>query len=160
MGTDYFFLFSFIPLGIMIGSDFRTRNVGAIWLLLFAILLVVAVCASLGGAAFAGRLKTNLLFLLFLYLALGFYVCVIRRRAFASFFRAIGLGDLLFLPVLSLFFELRDFVLFLTVAFALSLLGHGLVRMFRKTEKNATIPLIATVGVCFMIYVTAVLWMS
>lgn len=151
-------LVTFIPLAVMVRSDIRTRRVSVYWLLLFLLAAFVSAGLYLGGTTMAGRLKINLTFLLLLYIFLGFYVCVVRRRAFLSFTGTIGLGDLIFLPALSPFFELRDFVLFLTVAFLFSLGIYGLFKLFGKDRSWRSIPLISTVGICFMVYIPVMLW--
>jgi hypothetical protein len=140
-----------LPLAGMILSDFRQRRIAVVHLLLFAVAVLASARFCFGGEILALRLTTNLLFLALLYICLWVYVCVVRKKE-----QAIGLGDLLFLPLLAPFFDLYDFVLFLTGSFLFSLLVYGLLFIARK-QKTRSVPLVGTVGLCFLIYLFA-LW--
>ena len=158
MNSALLILISFIPLGVLSVSDFRKRRISVYWLLVFAGSAFFSAGVYLGWETFIARLAVNFIFLAGLYLVLAGYVYLFRRRVFHSFSGTIGLGDLLFLPLLSPFFELYGFVLFLTAAFASSLLGYGIVRLAGKTKKSTTVPLVGTVGICFMFYMLGRLW--
>jgi hypothetical protein len=137
-------------LGVLIASDFRRREIGVLPLVLSAVANGIIGWLQCGWPELGFQMALNLIFLGLLYLALCFYVGVIRRRVYGSLFRAIGAGDLLFLPALAPLFELREFVLFLTVAFALSLVGWLAYRS--ASRRQVTIPLVGTVGICWVIY--------
>lgn len=160
MHFNFILIIAFIPLLVMIVSDFRTRQIGVLWLVLFAILTLISGWIYEGGTAIAGHLKTNLAFLALLYSFLGIYVCVLRHRAFSSFHRAIGSGDLLFLLALSPLFEMREFVQFLTLSSALSLLGYGVLLKIRTSKLILSIPLVGTLGLCFIFYTTIRIWLK
>ena len=146
-----------IPLGGMILSDFRQRRIAVVHLLFFAVATLGVAGFRFGGRILILRLMTNLSFLALLYGFLWIYLGVVRKRK-----RGIGAGDLLFLPTLVPFFDLYDFVLFLTVAFLFSLLAYAV--FFRLGKQKArgvrSVPLVGTVGVCFGVYLIAQLWMK
>jgi hypothetical protein len=133
----------------LILSDFRRREIGTPGLILSAVLNTALGGLLCGWPALGLRVAVNLVFLAMLYLALWGYVAGIRRRAYRSLFQAVGAGDLLFLPVLSPLFEPREFVLFLTAAFFLSLAGWSVYRLIFR--RRTTIPLVGTVGLCFLV---------
>lgn len=134
-----------LPLGAMIRSDFRRRRIGVVPLSLFGAAALVSAWICFGGTAVVRRLAEGGIFLGLLYAFLWLY-CVVRRRR-----RAIGTGDLLFFPLLAPFFELYDFVFFLTGSFAVSLLFHWIASRLEK-QKTRSVPLVGTVGVCFGVY--------
>lgn len=138
----------------MIRSDLRTRRVDARVLALFASVNLVLggwLCGGPAGWAWAaGQLAANLLLLALFYAALWGWTAVIRRGAIGSLTAAIGAGDLLFLPALAPLFETREFAAFLTASFAASLVGVGVCRLAGR--RVASVPLVATVGVCFVAY--------
>jgi len=158
MHPDFSILICFLPLGVMMLSDLRRRRIGVCWLVLFALSLFIFAWIYSGIGVFTDHLLPNLLFLTFLFLVLGIYIRVLRRRVFHSFSRAIGSGDILFLYALSPFFEVREFVLFLTGAFLFSLVAYGTYRLLRKNNPVSTIPLVSSIGLCFMIYASLKLW--
>ena len=142
---------SLVVLGGLIVSDFRRREIGVGGLILFGGLNITIGWLQCGWSWVGFRVALNLVLLGLLYLLLWFYVGVIRRRVYGGpLWRTVGAGDLLFLPVLAPLFELRDFVLFLTAAFILSLAGWLLYRWISKFR--TTIPLVGTVGICWSIY--------
>lgn len=135
------------PLFVLILSDFRRREIGTLWLLVFGVLSFVCSICYFGGMTVVIHLLSNLTFLTLLYGFLAVYTRTVRHE---SLHRAIGAGDLLFLPVLSPLFPLREFVLFLTASFILSLAGWGVYTLL--TRRDSTIPLVGTVGICFIGY--------
>ena len=147
---DLLAILSVLPLGAMIRSDFRERRIHIAWLGLFAVAQAVYGYYRLGLAAVVANMAGNALFLAILYLFLWFYVCCIRRHELKSFGNAIGAGDLLFLPALCPLLGLRQFVVFLTVSFALTLAGYAAYK--KLSGRAATIPLVGTVGICFAVY--------
>ncbi len=153
MHAAFVLLGPFVPLGVLIVSDWRRRCISVAWLAITAGVSFVSALLCFGGTLVAARLATNLPFLALLYGGLWFYLRLVRRRE-----RAIGLGDLLFLPLLTPFFDLYGFVLFLTGSFGVSLLGYGFVFSMTK-QKTRSVPLVSTVGSCFLIYLTVRLWM-
>lgn len=157
MGTA-FILLSMIPLGFMVVSDIKMRHIRLIWLILFGVMILTAAIFTFGTTNVFGNAAANLVFLALLYLFIWFYTAVIRRRAIGSPSGAIGSGDMLFLAVLVPFFDIKGFVGFLTASFILSLTGYYILRAGNKNIM--TIPLVSTVGTCFIIYCGLFVWMN
>lgn len=150
MNPIYPMLLSFVPLGVMIRSDFAYRRIAVLWLLLFGVLQFISWFCRLGFPGVFSNLAANIVFLALLYGSLWLYIGVLRRKRFSSLWQAVGAGDLLFLPLLAPGFGLHGFVLFLLVSFVATLAGWGLCAVF--SHKYTTIPLAGSVGICFLIY--------
>lgn len=143
-------LLALVPLAWMIRSDYRERVVRLYPLLFFGILTVAGCCWMYGGWECLVRVASGVCLLLFLMVGVGLYLSV-RYGKKTNFKEYLGVGDVLFLFCLTPAFEMREFTLFLIVAFVLTLLWWGF-RSFGK-EMIRGIPLVSTVGVCYVCYV-------
>ncbi len=143
---------SFLPLGAMIRSDFRERQIGAAALVLFSLLQLGYALLSAEAREVLLNLLANLGLVAFAGGTLWIFLHVSRPAAERRS-RMIGSGDGWFIIALAPLFELREYVFFLTAAFLLSLGWWGALVLLRR--RPDTIPLVGTVGVCFLCYALA-----
>ena len=134
-----------INLLAMIISDFRKRVVNAYILAVFALLGIYSVWTNEGVSLFKTRMLWNIAFLLYMFSVMVVYLWLTKRQISES----IGIGDILFIFTLTPLFELREFIVFLTLAFAGTLIFHIILSKYYPTK---TIPLISGVGISFIVY--------
>jgi hypothetical protein len=134
----------------MVVSDLRKRNIKVIWLTAFYAATYISSIAVSGWMTALLNAACNIIFLALLFGFLYVYVGIVRKNRYGSFSRAIGTGDILFLPALAPLCDVVQFAGFLICSFALTLLGWGVLRLLGRAPK--TIPLVSTVGMCFIIY--------
>ncbi|MDR2936142.1 MAG: hypothetical protein LBU80_02215 [Rikenellaceae bacterium] len=144
---------SFLPLGVMIRSDFRERQVGVLALVFFASLQFGYALLSAEAHKVLLNLTANLGLIGLAGGALWIFLHVLRP---GDSRQMIGAGDGWFIVALAPLFELRGYVFFLTAAFLLSLGWWWVVGLLRR--RPDTIPLVGTVGVCFLCYALALLF--
>ncbi len=144
-------LVAFVPLAWMIRSDYRERVVRLYPLLFFGIFTVAGSCWIYGWRECLLQVVGGVCVLGFLMAGVLLYFSVRYGRKMNSFKEYMGLGDVLFLLCLTPSFGVREFTLFLLAAFVLTLLWWG----FRSREKEIDrgIPLVATVGLCYVCYI-------
>lgn len=138
-------MISFIPLTVMILSDYKRRTINIVWLMVFGILQIAGAWMMIGESQTLINIITNTAILLFLYTCIGIYVTLNRKRI-GSFSNTIGVGDLLFLPLITGLFEVREFLIFLIISFLIGLL-YGLTPNCRNG-----VPLVSVVGGCLIVY--------
>lgn len=129
----------------MIISDFRKRLINVYVLAFFAFLIIYSVYNHEGIYTLATRMGLNLYFLVFMFLCLGLYIRLTKRRIFDC----IGLGDILFIVALTPLFELRQFVVFLIITFVCTLFVSVIFSKFLKFDN---IPLVACTGISLIIH--------
>lgn len=129
----------------MIISDFRKRLINVYVLAFFAFLIIYSVYNHEGIYTLATRMGLNLYFLVFMFLCLGLYIRLTKRRIFDC----IGLGDILFIVALTPLFELRQFVVFLIITFVCTLFVSVIFSKFLKFDN---IPLVACTGIGLIIH--------
>lgn len=129
----------------MIISDFRKRLINVYVLVFFAFLIIYSVYNHEGIYTLATRMGLNLYFLVFMFLCLGLYIRLTKRRIFDC----IGLGDILFIVALTPLFELRQFVVFLIITFVCTLFVSVIFSKFLKFDN---IPLVACTGISLIIH--------
>ncbi len=149
MSFTYTIIAAAVPLAAMVISDFRKRNIGIAWLVLFYAITAASAVLAHGWRTALLNTAGNIVFLALLFGFLYIYIRV-RKNRFASFGKAIGLGDILFLPALAPVFGVRQFSLFLTASFIVTLVAWSILRLLGRAP--STIPLVSTVGICFIIY--------
>ena len=93
----------------------------------------------------ATRMGLNMYFLVFMFLFLGLYIRLTKRRIFDC----IGLGDLLFIMALAPLFELRQFIVFLIITFVCTAFVSVILSKFLRFEN---IPLVACIGISLIIH--------
>jgi hypothetical protein len=129
-----------LPVAAMAVGDVRRREVGLVWLMVFAVLSAVSASMIHGVVPAAVNVATNILLLL--YLAGGIIVWIrIRRGRWTNPLREyIGAGDVIFLAAATPLFDLRGYLLMLVGASVFSLIWWAVSR-------SRTIPFVATTGI-------------
>lgn len=135
----------YINLIAMIISDLRKRLINVYVFVSFAFLIIYSVYNHEGIYTLATRMELNMYFLVFMFLCLGLYIRLTKRRIFDC----IGLGDILFIVALAPLFELRQFIVFLIVTFVFTSFVSAILSKFLKFEN---IPLVACMGIGLIIH--------
>ncbi len=136
----------------MVYEDFLWRQV-LLWHLILLGLLQVGICVYKYGWISTGW---NVLLDLAVLLVIGVAVGIYSFFRFKGKTQPIGLGDVVFIALLTPYFDYRTFLYFLIGSFTLTLIAWMLWCFFSK-EKDRNIPLIsgvATCYVCWLIYNT------
>lgn len=136
-----------IPLFVLMRSDYRTREVDLLWLLIFTALQLALALLTYGSGPAMMQMLGNLLILFSLFAGVRIYIR--RKRKDSVLKNYIGCGDLIFLCALTPVFSSVLFLRFLVISFTFSLVWWGIQVWFRKTK--VTIPLVTTVGLCYTI---------
>ncbi len=133
-------LFLLMILVLMAWQDFKFR---AIYWWLFPLLLVGLLWLKIDGgeqATIPFNLLTNGLFLSAQFLLLSLYFSI-KERKWVNLFKAyFGLGDLLFLLCLTVYFSFLNYILFYIATLFLVILITVLTRLL-SLKANTTIPL-------------------
>lgn len=140
-------LLPIIPLAYLIYSDYKSRQV-PLWVLLLFLLFQVLAFFSIESITILD-LQVNVLIVSILLLSI--YVYLKLRKL--SINKSIGAGDVIFLFSLTFTFRYIQFNYFLIIAFLLSLIFIILYnKISKRNSKVQTIPLISTVGFCYVVY--------
>lgn len=140
------------PLGIMIYTDLRRRYVRLECLILFGVLQLGS---SLWLSGWRFTVSCMIINLLFLFLWGGAAVLFLRQKkkfACKGWQDCIGTGDILFLLLLTPVWCLRSFVIFLLAGAVVSLICNR-VYFSLHTGQQGTIPLVGTLGLCYVFFV-------
>lgn len=135
----------YINLVTMVISDFRKRVINAYLLAIFALLVIYSVYTNEGVYLLKTRVLWNVAFLLYMFSVMMAYLWLTKRQIS----QLIGSGDILFIFTITPLFELREFIVFLTLAFAATLIFYALLSRYYPTK---TIPLVSCVGISFIVY--------
>lgn len=131
------------PLLLLIIQDLRYRYVYLWSLALFGIIQFVA-CYYIYGLFI---LSYNILFNMILLCFIGLILCFYLLFRFKGRLKGIGSGDLLFIPLLTPYFDVRSFLVFLIISFSFTLVGWLIYCCcFKKSEELNKIPLVSGVG--------------
>lgn len=161
METTLWSLLCVPPLAVMAVSDFRRRTVGIVPLCVFGCAVLAAAVLESGG--FRAPLRNLGWNALTCFLLLGFLLGWAKLRGHRLGEMG-GAGDAVFIFLLAPYFPPREFVLFLTVSSALTLLLWGL---FRRLSPNRlaklsegdghasaeSIPLVTFFGAFLIVYI-------
>lgn len=135
----------YINLAAMVISDFRKRVINAYLLAVFALLVIYSVYANEGIYLLKTRILWNVAFLLYMFSVMIAYLWLTKRQISES----IGIGDILFIFTIAPLFELREFIIFLILAFVATLIFYALLSRYYPAK---TIPLVSGVGISFIVY--------
>lgn len=135
----------YVNLAAMVVSDFRKRVINAYLLAVFALLVIYSVYTNEGIHLLKTRILWNVSFLLYMFSVMVLYFWLTKRQISES----VGLGDILFIFAIAPLFNLREFIAFLTLAFASTLFLHILLSRYFQTK---TIPLVSGVGISLIVY--------
>ena len=138
-------------------QDFRYR---AIYAWLFLLLFVVLGCLKLLQGTWMVMLADlgyNTAFLAAQILLLSIYFSIKHRRWINIFKVHFGLGDLLFLLSISVYFSFFNYVLFYLLSLTCSVLASLLINVYVKSFKNS-IPLAGIQAVVFALCISVSLF--
>jgi Flp pilus assembly protein protease CpaA len=140
-------LLSIFPLTVMMVSDARSRTVSSWWLSAFGLVLVVAGVVEEGWRVTLINIVCNL----FVLLVIGVSLLAYSKMRKRPLMEMLGIGDVIFLAVLTSAFGVEVYLRFLIVSAILALLSCPL---FRRMQPVLTgIPLVTVFGVCFIIFI-------
>lgn len=134
-----------VPIGVLAAGDFRRREVGVVWLAVFA---ATALGVALLGDSWRETLvniATNMLLLLYLAVGISVYVRIRRGKWMNPVKEYVGSGDLIFLAGAAPLFGLRGYLLLLIGASVFSLVWMVVARMVGGAAR--TIPFVAMTGI-------------
>lgn len=138
-----------LSLFLLIRSDFQNRWIRSDTLLIFGILQLILACWRTGYE----MVLTGILYNCFLLLSWGggvlLFYTIRHRRLILSLKKKLGTGDFCFLLCLTPVFDTKEFILFLLIGFLVSL-GYGCFSSW-LTGRSQTIPLVATLGCCYVV---------
>lgn len=143
-------LLSILVIMPMIISDFRHRYISLYWLIAFALTALYLRCHACELYSAFLNIGINMFITLFMLLGTLLYFRIRYRRRRIRFGDCIGTGDILFLFSITLLFEPETFLLFLVFSLLFSLVWYYI--SVRISGRDKTIPLVATIGVCYLVY--------
>lgn len=142
-------LLVFFPLLLLIIQDFRFRYI-YLWSLGIFGTAQIAMCYSIYGWL---PLFYNVLFNLSVLGLISLFVGVYLLLRFKGRLKqSVGWGDLLFIPLLTPYFETRSFLIFLIISFSFTLVGW-LIYCYcsKKKEELYQVPLVSGVGGSYLL---------
>lgn len=143
-------LLSILVIMPMIISDLRYRYISLYWLIAFTLTALYLRCYACELYTAFLNIGINVFITLFMLLGTGLYFRIRYRSRQIRFRDCIGTGDILFLFSITLLFEPETFILFLVLSLLFSLAWHSV--SVRISGRDKTIPLVATIGVCYLVY--------
>lgn len=143
-------LLPIIPALIMAVSDFRHRTISVLWLAVFGVAAIAGSLITQGAESFMTNSIINVLVLALMAAAVYLYLTIKNDRAINPTKEHIGLGDILFILLLTPMFGVREFLVFLISSFCVALLWALAVKLIAKRE--FTIPLVGVLGITFLVY--------
>jgi hypothetical protein len=135
-----------LTLGILSWQDFRSRQIA--WWLLPALALVFLIGAfQKNPAGEIGKVVAlNLAFLLVQFLFVWIWFSIKNKKISKIIDVQIGLGDVLFMICVALFFSTVNFMLFYTFGMLLTLFVALVIKLFKASDKNE-IPLAGALSI-------------
>lgn len=148
----WYTLLLMIALIPMVVSDFKTRKISLIFLIVFAALSVFVSVEQSGLNEMWINSIYNILLLIYMSVGVILYLWIKNRRLTNPLNAHLGLGDVLFILSLVPLFTLRAYLWFLIIGMSLSLVW-GLIKG-RYSKQPVSIPLVGTIGVLLCFYWT------
>lgn len=129
-------------------EDMKSRTVR---LFLFVLLSILLFYSSYNGKNLYTLLINIIFNVLYIILITSFgYLYTVLKKSGVSFFSSIGLGDILLLLCLSVWFEPITFIVFNTVSLILALVIHlSLKQAIASYSQFETVPLAGYQSLCF-----------
>lgn len=140
---------------ILFLQDIRRREI-SLYLLLATFATVLALEFSINGIALAD-FGLNFLFVVLQVLFLMFYLFFTGRKPAELLKSYLGLGDVLFWLIPTLYFQFLEFILFSLICYIAIVVGYGIQYLIKR--KSATIPMAGFMALFMAIYM-AVGWES
>ncbi|MCD7970259.1 MAG: hypothetical protein LUF87_07895 [Alistipes sp.] len=142
---ELIFSVSLVPLGFMVVSDLRSRTVNILWLGLFGVLILTAIWLQSGYLAGFINMAVNIAAGSML-LGCGIIYWRIRHgKWMRPVDNLIGMGDIIFIILVSGLFAPVRFLYFLLSAMVFSLAIWLLMKL--TGDKDNTVPLVAGMGI-------------
>jgi hypothetical protein len=135
-----------VCLGGIFREDLRHRNVHTAWLGGLWVCLAAGSLFRHSLTEVAGNMGLNLLFLGVLLSLLHLYFRVRERRWFWLFNRYLGVGDVVFWGVSSVYFSLPSFVLFFLLSLSLALALYAWLTAVRQPAGSVPLAGFQAVG--------------
>ncbi len=161
--TSHYNLLLLIPVICMVVQDFRSREVGLLWLILLCAGSLCSAFLTMGIRDTLYNLSLNALLILYMIGGAGLWFFLKNKvlknsatgRRKASEY--IGGGDIVFVMAVSPLFLLKEYVIFLIVSSVISLVWWMIAKIRAKT--NLTIPFIGTSGIVFCVLLLSdIIW--
>ena len=131
----------------MILCDFKYRYVYLWQLILFAIAQLIFCFLNFGQIILFQNLLINGLTILFISLLVKLYIYIrFRDRKYEG----IGLGDIIFIFILTPYFSISLFLYFMIISLLFTLGCWLICRLIGNKSKD--IPLISTLGICYCLF--------
>lgn len=142
---EWILVFPLIP---MILQDFKSRRVSLLTIMLFGILQIIVCIWKYGTVQTGYNVLANLTFLVIIAAFVSMYAFFrFKKRK-----QLIGIGDIIFILLLTPYFLTPFLLYFLIGSFILALFGWGISAYLLK-DKYFTIPLISYLGVCYVLVI-------
>ncbi len=135
-----------VPIGVLAAGDFRRREVGVVWLAVFAATALGVALWSDGWRETLVNVAFNVLLLLYLAVGIMVYVRIRRGKWMNPLKEYVGSGDLIFLAGVAPLFDLRGYLLFLIGASVFALVWTAVAR-----AAGRTIPFVAMTGIVLVV---------
>lgn len=148
-------LLPIIPALIMAVSDFRHRTISVLWLAVWGMATIGVSLITQGAESFKTNSIGNVLVLALMAAAVYLYLIIKNGKGINPLREHIGLGDILFILLITPMFGVREFLVFLISSFCVALLWALAVKLIAKRE--FTIPLVGVLGITFLVYQLIVL---
>jgi len=145
-------IFLIICIASIFYFDFKQR---AVYWWLFLFLFILSCVLRISNSRFVDvifDLGINTLILLFQLIVLQIYFSIRNKSNALIINKAIGLGDILLFLSPAVFFSPFNFVLFLVISFAISLITHILLLQISRYYKK-TVPLAGFVSVIYGFFI-------
>ena len=138
-----------VPIVVLAAGDFRRREVGVVWLAVFAATALGVVLWGDGWREALVNVATNMLLLFYLAIGILVYVRIRRGKWMNPLKEYVGSGDLIFLAGVAPLFDLRGYLLLLIGASVFSLVWMAVARAAGGAAR--TIPFVAMTGIVLAI---------
>ncbi len=134
-------------------QDFRNRQIHWFLLPIFGIGLFFLNFSRIGLRATLYNFFENVLFLFLVFVFTYIYFIIKKRKFIKLVDNYIGLGDILFLVVIAIYFTPFIFVFFFIFSMLLTLLIFGAIHIFKNLEFS-TIPLAGLIAIYMIPVIT------
>jgi Flp pilus assembly protein protease CpaA len=143
-----------MTLGILSWQDFRSRQIA--WWLLVILVVVFFFTALFGGRSISEIGKAfslNIIFLCVQFLFVWIWFSIRNKKPAKIIDVQIGLGDVLFMICIALFFSTVNFMLFYTLGMILTLFVVLIIKLFNTNNKRE-IPLAGALSIPLILLCT------
>lgn len=132
----FWLILSLISCSGIVIEDFKNRLVHLYWFLLLMIGLVGLHLSKSNWLNILYDASLNLIFLFVLFIFLFVYFSIKEKKLINLFNQHIGIGDLLFFLVISIYFTFPYYILFFTISLVFSLLFLPIIFYFQGRSRD------------------------